>query len=67
MTGRLVVKYGNGTIDNVKDDIERYEIISKAIPQVEAVAEIREDKEEETEEIPLIDFKDSEETIDDYY
>ena len=65
MTGRLVVKYGNGTIDNVKDDIERYEIISKAIPQVEAVAEIREDKEEETEEIPLIDFKDSEETIDD--
>lgn len=65
--GRLVVRYGNGTIDNVKDNKERYEIISKAIPQVEIVAEtkIKDDKEEETEEMPLIDFNDSVETIDD--
>ena len=33
--GRLIVKYeSNGTIDNIKDDKERYVIVSKAAPQL---------------------------------
>ena len=56
--GRLVVRYENGTIDNVKDDRERYKLIGEFTPQVEKIEErrIEEKREEDTFKKPIIDY-----------
>lgn len=51
--GRLLVQYENGTIDNVKNDNDRYEIISKSAPQPEVVEDKRKAEEDVQDDLEI--------------